>query len=312
MRRIHWWVIPIVALVVLGAGCGGLAGDDKEAGAPAMSEEARSVAGTAAADQATARQAAPATNGAGGQATTAAPNPAQSIADRKLIFNVSLDLEMKDVQDGFQRIGQIAESNGGLVADSNFRQEGDQRRATITIRVPTSRYQDVLAQIRGLAVKVQSERASANDVTEEYTDLQSRQRNLEATEQQLLVLLGQAKNVQEILTVQDRINSTRAEIERVKGRINLLTRLTDLATIQAQLRPEAAPAVKEPTRGPLDALRAGWEASLAVVGAVALGALTALAFSWWLLPLAALALWLVRREQRRRVAEQVPAEGTPG
>ena len=311
MRQVHWWLMATVVLMLLGTACS-RAADDKDAAAPATSEEARSAAGTMAADQAAARQAAAAPNGAGGQPANAAPNAAPSLTDRKLVFNVALDLVMKDVQDGFQRIGQIAESNGGLVADSNFRQEGEQRRATITIRVPAARHQDVLAQIRDLAVKVESERASANDVTEEYTDLQSRQRNLEATEQQLLVLLGQAKNVQEILTVQDRINTTRAEIERVKGRINLLTRLTDLATIQAQLRPETAPAVQDPGRGPLDALRAGWEASLAVVGAVALGALTALAFSWWLLPLAALALWLFRREQRRRAAEHVPAEGTPG
>jgi hypothetical protein len=308
-----WWPVIVAAFAVLVVACGGESAN--ESAAPATSEQSQSVAATAAGDQAAARQAVGGATGAaassGGAPANGTTNAAPSTTDRKLVFNVSLDLVMKDVQDGFQRIGQIAEGNGGLVADSNFRQEGDQRRATITIRVPTSRYQDVLAQIRGLAVKVDSERASANDVTEEYTDLQSRQRNLEATEQQLLVLLGQAKNVQEVLTVQDRVNSTRAEIERVKGRINLLTRLTNLATIQAQLRPEAAPAVKEePKHGPLEALREGWEASLTVVGGIALAALTVVAFSWWLVPLAALAVWVFRREQRRRAATQhVPAEG---
>jgi hypothetical protein len=317
----------VAALALLAAACGGASDSKKESGsdpaaAPATSgEQARAIGATAAADQSAAqRQAAapaPATAGqsqsaAGGQPQGGAQNaqPLPPTADRKLIFNVSLDLIMKDVQDGFERVGQIAEANGGFVADSSFRQEGDQRRASVTIRVPAQRYRDVLDQVRGLAVKVDSEKSSANDVTEEYTDLQARQRNLEATEQQLLVFLGQAKNVQEVLTVQDRLNSTRAEIEKVKGRLNLLGRLTDLATIQMTLRPEPAPVAKEPApeSGPVAALREGWEASLDVVGGIALAVLTVAAFSWWLLPFAALALWLYRREQRRRAIGQVPAD----
>jgi hypothetical protein len=230
--------------------------------------------------------------------------------DRKLVYKVLLDLAVKDVQTGFEQIATIAETSGGFVAESNVRQEGESRRASVTIRVPAGRYQDVLGQIRGLATKVESERATASDVTEEYTDLQSRQRNLEATEQQLLVFLGQAKNVQEVLQVQDRLNSTRAEIERVQGRINLLNRLTDLATIQVQLRPDSAASVKsaQPS-GPLAALQRGWDASMDVVGGLALALLTALAFSWWLLPLVALAAWFIRRGLRRRVAPP-PAPAT--
>ena len=290
MGQTRWVWAGAAGLALLAAACGGGQSADTDNKSMARGSE----------------QIAPASgNAEGGQSgLTAALSP-----DRKLIFNVHLDLVMKDVQSGFERIGQIAEANGGLVADSNMRFENGQRRATITVRVPANRYADVLAQIRGTAAKVESERANANDVTEEYTDLQARQRNLEASEQQLLVLLGQARNVQEVLQVQDRITSTRAEIEKIKGRLNLLTRLTDLATIQAQLRPEPEPVAKATDRSPLEALRSGWEASLAVMGAVALLALTIAAFSWWLLPLAAAALWLLRRELRRRAGmEQVPVE----
>jgi len=237
-----------------------------------------------------------------GQASTnSAPAPA---ADRKIITNVFLDLSVKDVQSSFERISLIAESSGGLVADANLRTEFNQRRASVTVRVPAARVQDVLAQMRGLAVKVDSERVNANDVTEEYTDVQARLRNLEATEQQLLVFLGQAKNTQDLLQVQDRLTTTRAEIERLKGRVNLLTRLSDLATIQAQLHVEAAVIAPERPSNPLDALRLGWSASLEVIGGLALALLTVAAFSWWLLPFAALAAWFARRglQRRRRTA----------
>jgi hypothetical protein len=298
MKRMQWFLVGLVVVTVLAGACSREPADD--AAMPSTEEALPAIA----ADAPAARQDA---TSAGGSAPVAAPGsaPANSqIADRKLVINASLDLVLDDVQSGFERIGAIAQANGGLVADSTMRQDSDgNRRATITVRVPVSRTQDALAQIRDLAVKVESERSSANDVTEEYIDLEARQRNLEASEQQLLTLLSQAKNVQEVLQVQDRLTSTRAEIERIKGRINLLTRLTDLATIQAQLRSEAVPAADAGT-GPLDALTRGWQTSLDVVGGIALAGLTALAFSWWLLPLVALAAWVVRRELRRRGGRQ--------
>jgi len=99
------------------------------------------------------------------------------------------------------------------------------------------------------------------------------------------------------------MNSTRSEIERIKGRLNLLARLTDLATIQVQLRSESAMANGSGT-GPVAALQRGWQTSLEVVGGIALGGLTAVAFSWWLLPIVVLAAWLVRRGLRRRGERQ--------
>ncbi|MGD9891639.1 MAG: DUF4349 domain-containing protein [Dehalococcoidia bacterium] len=296
MKRMQWLLSGLVVLTILAGACSSESADD---GAISSTEEALPAI---AADMPAARQNAAAT---GGSAPAAAPDSAASssqVADRKLMINATLDLVLDDVQSGFERIGAIAQANGGLVADSTMRQDSSgNRHAMITVRVSAGRTQETLAQIRDLAVKVESERSSANDVTEEYTDLEARQRNLAASEQQLLALLAQAKNVQEVLQVQDRLTSTRAEIERIKGRINLLTRLTDLATIQAQLRSEPASAADAGT-GPLDALARGWQTSLEVVGGIALAGLTALAFSWWLLPLIAVAAWIVRREVRRRGA----------
>lgn len=305
MKRMWWLLIGLAAVLVLAGACSRDSADDAAMSSTAETPLSGEAAlGTVAADMPAAQRSAASS---GGSAPAAPPVDAASnaqISDRKLVINASLDLVLDDVQSGFERIGMIAQANGGLVADSTMRQDGDgNRRATITVRVPAGRTQEALAQIRDLAVNVESERSSANDVTEEYTDLEARQRNLEASEQQLLTLLAQAKNVQEVLQVQDRLTSTRSEIERIKGRLNLLTRLTDLATIQAQLRSEPTP-VADAGSGPFDALTRGWQTSLDVVGGIALAGLTALAFSWWLLPFIILAAWLLRRELRRRGGRQ--------
>jgi len=65
-------------------------------------------------------------------------------------------------------------------------------------------------------------------------------RNLEATEQQYLALLEKAETIPDILSLQDRLNSVRLEIERIQGQINVVNDLSDLATIVVRLTPPVA------------------------------------------------------------------------
>ena len=224
----------------------------------------------------------------------------QSLLDRKIIQSTSIDIHVDDVGHEFAEIISIATINGGFVASSTFSNVDDEQVADLTIRVPSDRYQTVLAQIRGMG-EVQRESSDANDVSEEYTDLQARIRTLEATERRYLELLAEANGINEILLVQDRLDFVRGQIEQIQGRINLLEQLTDLTTITVHLRPEAA--VVEPAPNgdsPLDAAANAWKSSLDVLRGIATGLLVAGAFSWWLVPpLALVAIggrwWLGRR-----------------
>ena len=67
-----------------------------------------------------------------------------------------------------------------------------------------------------------SESTTGQDVTEQYTDLDSQLRNLEASEAQLLELMKQAGTVEEILKVQQELTNTRGQIEQIKGQMQYL------------------------------------------------------------------------------------------
>src|SRR5262249_2995000 len=159
---------------------------------------------------------------------TAPTTAASSIDDRKIVQTATISMQVKDVAGASDQIGLIAGSAGGYVAASKFSSSGDQQLATVTIKVPADKYQNVLSQIRKLGAKIDTDASNASDVTEEYTDLSAQLRNLQATEAQLLTFLGQARNITEVLQVQDRLNSVRNDIERTKGRINLLDKLSDM------------------------------------------------------------------------------------
>jgi hypothetical protein len=242
----------------------------------------------------------PQTGGAQGQPQT---NGATTL-DRKIIQNAILALQVDDVAPSYDQVMHIVTVNGGFVATSRFSYDKDGKQvASATLKVPANRYQPTLSDLRRLAVKVENEQNGSNDVTEEYSDLQARMRNLESTEAQYLELMKSARNVTEVLTVQDRLNTVRAEIERTKGRANLLDRSSELATITVSLR--TVPPVfnaDDPKSLTASAVEA-WNASLATLRGLAVVAVYVLAFGWWLIPALAIVGFILRgRFGRSRVS----------
>ena len=198
-----------------------------------------------------------------------------SLGVRKIIFTSNVALDVEDVTASFQTVGQIAAGAGGFVESSDLSRrnglDGEVHEfASVTIRVPSTQYGDVLAQLRSLAgATVTHEDSRSTEVTEEYSDLTSRIRNLERTENRYLLLLEEADSIADILTVTDRIDGVRLQIEQLQGRLNLLDDLVDLATIHVSLDPiiSTVSVVEESgSTSPIDAFGDAWDLSLAVAG----------------------------------------------
>jgi hypothetical protein len=219
--------------------------------------------------------------------------------DRQIIRTALLTVNVEAVSQKFEEVSNIALGAGGFVSSSTFGNTGESQTASVTIRVPSDQYDATIRKLRGLG-EVKEESSNANDVTEQYTDLQSRLRNLRASEERYLDLLTRAQNIDEILTVQARINATRAEIEQVQGRIQMLDNQSSLATITVHLLPPPAAAPKDDgaADNPLEVAQEAFDASLNVLLGIATVAVAVAAFSWWLVPLAAGGLWLGRRQVR--------------
>lgn len=189
-------------------------------------------------------------------------------AERMIIQRASLELVVRDTAESIEAIKDLVRALGGYVAGSNAWREGDWLRAYLTLRVPAENLEQALDQLKALAVKVQRESLSGEDVTEQYTDLDARLRNLEATEKELLALLTEVREkpnatAEDILDVHRRLTEIRGEIEQVKGRMQYLQQMTALATIEVELVPDPlAQPVVEPGWAPLRTLI---EASRALV-----------------------------------------------
>jgi hypothetical protein len=155
--------------------------------------------------------------------------------DRIIVRTGNMQLIVDDVLDAIDKIMGIADRFNGYVVSSNSWIEGERVYGSITIRVPAEHFNEVVGSLDNMAVEVKSENVYSVDVTEEYVDLSSRLKNLEATEQQLLRIMEKAEKVDDILNVQRELTSTQGEIERIKGRMQYLEQTSQTSLIEVQL-----------------------------------------------------------------------------
>ncbi|HWS79999.1 MAG TPA: DUF4349 domain-containing protein, partial [Rubrobacter sp.] len=171
------------------------------------------------------------------------------------------------------------------------------------LSVPSEEFERVLDELRGLGEKVTTDSISGQDVTEEYVDLESRERNLRATEESLLRLYDRAENVEEALSIQRELTTVRGEIELVQGRIKYLDQRSAYSQITLNIQPVTSPPPPKPTWDPGEVVEQAWDASLAVLQVMATAIISAVVFGWWLAPvLIGGLLWWRRRNRDSRPA----------
>jgi len=218
--------------------------------------------------------------------------------DRMIIRTGDMTVVVNDVLVGRDKIALLATGFGGYVVSSQISGEEQDMRGWISIRVPEDKFESALAEIRKLAVRVNSESTNSQDITEEYVDLDARLKNAEATEKQYLDLLEKAETVEDILKVYDALARVRSEIEQLKGRLQYLERTAAMGLISVYLEPAVS---GKPVVG-------GWSAleifKSAIRGIVTLGQWLGTLAIWLLIfspvwgTILGVVLWRLRRRKK--------------
>jgi hypothetical protein len=165
--------------------------------------------------------------------------------ERMVIQNADLAIIAEDPAQSMDEIGAMAESMGGFVVESYLYQQtlssGVQvPHATITVRVPAEKLDEALSKIKAGAVEVESANISGQDVTSQYTDLQSQLRNLEAAEAQLQAIMEDAKRTEDVLDVFNELTAVRGQIEVIKGQMQYYEQAAALSRISVSITADEA------------------------------------------------------------------------
>jgi hypothetical protein len=225
---------------------------------------------------------------------------------RLIIRDASLELVVRDTQAALDEITARVDELGGYVVSSRMYKYDEGTRVNLTVRVPADALDATLAQWRDMALEVRHQVITGQDVTEEYADVSSRLRHLEATEARLLTFLEEAEDTEATLAVYGELQQVQGEIERLKGRVQYLEGASALSQVSIELIPDEM-------AGPIDV--AGWRPQgtlrQAVEALVRTLQFLVEALIWvgvYVLPLGlllmgapgAVVVWWVRRWRRRR------------
>ncbi len=159
-------------------------------------------------------------------------------AERKIVRTGALEMVVQHPAEVAEKITALAGRLGGYVVTA----EGGGQDATagsLTICVPAARFEAARAELRKLAVRVESEKVEAQDVTRQYVDQDASLRNLRAEEAQYLSIMKQATTVKDMLAVSEKVSEVRGQIEQEQAEFNALSKRIDTASIVVSLRTQA-------------------------------------------------------------------------
>jgi len=246
-------------------------------------------------------------SGAGAGFSAALPE-----VNRLVIKNANLTLVVDDPSKSMDAISRLAEELGGFVVTANLAQTQlesglEVPHATITIRVPAEKLDQALERIQAESDQLPLNKTlDSQDVTREYTDLQSRLRNLEDAEEQLRDIMDQAVRTEDVLNVYNRLVEVREQIEVIKGQIQYYEQSAALSAISVDLM--ANEAVQPLTIGGWQPVGVAKDAVQALINSLKVIANIAIWLVIFVLPVLAVLfvifilplVWLMRTMRRRR------------
>ena len=161
-----------------------------------------------------------------------------SASGRKLIRNVSLDMETLEFESFISALQQKVAATGGYIESSdisgNSYNYSRNRYASFTCRIPSDKLDSFLADVGGMG-NVTSSYEKQEDVTLNYVDTEARISSLQTEYDRLLELLAQAENVDTIISLESRLSDVRYQLESYKSQLRTYDNLVDYSTVELSL-----------------------------------------------------------------------------
>ena len=161
-------------------------------------------------------------------------------AERKIIRDANLDLEVSDVVQAYNNILAYAQQYGGYEISRNQARSNGYIAIQARIKIKPNQLDAFIGFISKQGSVINTNISTA-DITEDYYDIQTRLKTMESTLLTYYDFLDRAANIDESLQVQYQINQLTAEIESLKGKLKLWDSLLAESTVTLQLRQSEDP-----------------------------------------------------------------------
>ena len=160
--------------------------------------------------------------------------PADSSIPRKITHDLTLTLEVVDINDSVTQISREVQQMDGYVVESQQNGSDSHSSAHLTLKIPADKLKGLRDSLSTWG-KIRDQHMLANDITNQYYDSQVRLQTLETEEKRYLEILNQAKTVEDVLKVENALGNIRQQIEQLKGQLKLWNNMVDYSAVNLQL-----------------------------------------------------------------------------
>lgn len=215
----------------------------------------------------------------------------QPAATPMIIRNGSASIRVDSLELAIAAVKDMAAALNGVVGNTVV-ETGDYqiRRATLAVQIPSARFDEALNGLKPIG-KVESVTSTADDVGEEFVDVEARVANAKRLEDRMISLLAtRTGKLEEVLAVERELARVREEIERYEGRLRYLRTRTATSTLTITVHEKAPLVSASPGENILvDAFKSAWRnfvqfvaGFIALLGfIVPLGVILVLMFKGW-------------------------------
>jgi hypothetical protein len=139
-----------------------------------------------------------------------------------LVYTAQITVAVFEVAASITEVEAVGRDLGGFLArrDDN----------SITIRIPSSRFDEAVKRLEKVGDMIHRN-VTAEDVTEEFRDLEVRLRSAHAVQARLTDLLAKATKVEESVMIERELDRVSGEIDRIEGRMKFLRDRATFSTI---------------------------------------------------------------------------------
>jgi hypothetical protein len=231
------------------------------------------------------------------------------IQDRKIIYEADVTIVVEDFSRLEADVPVLVKTHGGYLSEVEIdRTHGQYLSGYWVVRIPVDQYDTFVGGLSSLGI-LETFNQTAQDVTEEYVDLEARIANKKKLEERILELLAKSEGaIKDVLEVERELARVRSEMEQMQGRLRYLQNRTTLTTVTIRgierhdYVPPQAPSF-------MGRIELAWENSLVALRNFGEGLAVCVVFLFpWILLLAIVVapLWCIRRYKRK--ADVAPQE----
>lgn len=232
---------------------------------------------------------------------TAASPQKQIKKEKKIIKNGTMRIESSTFYESKKRIDQTVKALKGYYENEELDKNDYRIQYHLIIRLPSRNFEQLVHGIEDGKDEILFKKINVNDVTEEFLDIETRLENKRKYLQRYKELLAKAKNVNEILSIEENIRQLMEEIESKEGRLKYLNDQVDLSTLRITLFKEYPVKIDKPVDNPFSSragksLGSGWDSII--------NFLLWVVSKWPMILLLSIAAWIARRRWKKRKTEK--------